>query len=50
MNECVSLTRLKGDFGLELVFSSRWARDWFICRGGDRVLAKIWGRLALASF
>jgi hypothetical protein len=42
-------TRLKRDFGLGLVFASRWAREWVTFRGGDGVLAKIWGRPALAS-
>lgn len=43
------LTRLKIDSGLELVFAPRWARDWATFWGGDGVLAKIWGRPALAS-
>jgi len=34
---------------LGLVFSSRWGKDWASFRGSERVLAKIWGRAALAS-
>lgn len=49
MSESGSLTRLERNPGLGLVFSSCWGKDWASFRGSEGVLAKIWGRPALAS-
>lgn len=49
ISESGTLTRLKRDSGLGLVFASRWGKDWFSFRGSDGLLAYMRGRPAFAS-